>query len=94
MKNLFRRLRERQHVRKLLKERNELIAPTPRYGYVEDRVRWLNAQLALAVKKNDPAEVERLTPLCVAAREEFRALVAANKLSNDRARARLLVGVR
>jgi hypothetical protein len=94
MKRFFTRLRDRQHLRKINKEKHELISPTPRYGYTEARVRWLNARLALAVKNNDLEEVERLKPLCVAAREEFQALLAANKLSNDRARAGLLVGVR
>jgi hypothetical protein len=76
VKNLFTRPRDRQHLRKLNKEKHELIGPTPRCGDTKARVSWLNAQLALAVKNNDRAEVERLTPLCLGAREEFKALVA------------------
>jgi hypothetical protein len=98
MKSFFRRLRDRQHLRKLNKEKHGLIGPTPRCGDTKARVRWLNAALHRAIKSGDLAEVERLTPLCFAAREEFKALLAfkdtENKRVNDRVRTRLLVGVR
>jgi hypothetical protein len=99
MKILSARPRGRQHLRKLRgNERRELISPTPRYGYTEARVRWLNEALHRAIKIGDHTEVERLTPICLEARKEFEALLAfkdtENKRVNDRARSRLLVGVR
>jgi hypothetical protein len=84
MKSYFTRLRERQHLRKLKKERRELLARQPHWDDTRARVRWLNAQLALAVKNNDRAEAERLMPLCVAAREEFKALLAFEDAENKR----------
>jgi hypothetical protein len=98
VKSYFGRLRDRRHLRKLNKEKHELIGPTPRCGDTRARVRWLNAALHRALKNGDRTEVERLTPLCLAARKEFEALLAfkhtENKRVNDRARAGLLVGVR
>jgi hypothetical protein len=84
MKSYFTRLRERQHLRKLKKERHELLARQPHWDDTRARVRWLNAQLALAVKNNDRAEAERLMPLCVAARDEFKALLAFEDAENKR----------
>ena len=94
MKSFFTRLRDRRNLRKLNKEKHELIAPTPRCDDAEARVRWLNAALHRAIKNGDRAEVERLTPLAIAAREEFKALQAENQQGNERARAGLLAGVR
>lgn len=98
MKSFFSRRRDRHHLRKLNKEKHELIAPTSRCDDAETRVRWLNAQLALAVKNHDRAEIERLTPLCLAAREEFKQLLAikdaGNKRINDHAQASSVAGVR
>jgi len=98
MKRFFTRLRDRRHMRKLNREKHELIAPAPRCGDTRARVAWLNAALARAIKNGDRAEVERLTPLCLAAREEFRALLAfkdaENKRRNDGAPASLVTGVR
>jgi hypothetical protein len=81
MKSFFARLRDRRHVQKLNKEKEELIGPTPRCGDVEARVRWLNAALARATKNRDHAEVERLTPLVLAAREEFKALLVSEDVA-------------
>jgi hypothetical protein len=83
MKSYFPRLRDRHHLRKLNKEKKELIGLTPRCGDTKARVRWLNAQLALAVKNNDHAEVERLTPICVAARKEYTALLAIENAGSN-----------
>jgi hypothetical protein len=98
MKGYFGRLRDRRHLRKLNKEKQQLIGPTPRWSDTEARVRWFNEALHRAMKNGDHAEVERLTPLCLAARVDFKALLAfkdaENKRVNDRARAGLLTGVR
>jgi hypothetical protein len=97
MKAFFGRTRDRQRLRRLRKERKKLLARKPQWDDTTARVRWLNAQLALAVKNDDRVEVERLTPLVSAARADFKALLAfkdtQNKRSNDRARAGMLVGV-
>jgi hypothetical protein len=85
-------------LRKLNKEKHELIGPMPRCDDAKDRIRWLNAALARAIKNGDRAEVERLTPLCFAAREEFKTLRAFENSENERVTAeaglRKLVGVR
>jgi len=98
MRAFFGRTRDRQRLRRLRKERKKLLARKPQWDDTTARVRWLNAQLALAVKNDDRAEVERLTPLVSAAREDFKALLAfkdaENKRVNDRARAGLSAGVR
>jgi hypothetical protein len=84
MKSFFARLRERRLLRKLNKEKQELIGSTPRCGDTEARVRWLNAALHRAIKNRDRAEIERLTPLCSAAREEFTALLASKGAEEKR----------
>jgi hypothetical protein len=84
MKSYFTRLRERQHLRKLKKERHELLARQPQWDDTRARVRWLNAQLALAVKNNDREEAERLMPLCIAAREDFKAILVFEDAENKR----------
>jgi hypothetical protein len=81
MRSSFTRPRDRQHLRKLNKERRELIAPTPRSADAEARVRWLNAELHRATKSGDRAEVERLTPICLAAREEFKEVLLRSRLT-------------
>jgi hypothetical protein len=90
MKSYFSRLRDRQRLRRLKKERNELVARQPHWDDTRARVRWLNATLALAVKNNDREEAERLMPLCIAAREEFKTLLAFEDAENKRVAA--LVG--
>jgi hypothetical protein len=84
VKSFFSRLRDRQHLRKLQKERHELLARQPKWDDTRARVRWLNAQLALAVKNNDRAEAERLMPLCIAARDEFKKVLAFEDAENKR----------
>jgi hypothetical protein len=83
VKSYFARLRDRQHLRKLNKQKQELIGSTPRCGDVKARVRWLNAALHRAIKNGDRAEAERLEPLCFAAREEFKALLAFGNAGNN-----------
>jgi hypothetical protein len=84
MKPFFGRTRDRLHLRKLRKERKKLLARKPQWDDTRARVRWLNAQLALAVKNNDREEAERLMPLCIAVREEFNALLAFEDAENKR----------
>jgi hypothetical protein len=84
MKSYFTRLRDCQHLRKLNKEKQELIGPAPRCNDAEARVRCLNVALHRAIKNGDQAEVERLTPICLAARAEFRTLVAFKDAENKR----------
>jgi hypothetical protein len=84
VKSYFGRLRDRQHLRKLQKERNELIARQPRWDDTKARVCWLNAALHRATKNGDRAEVERLTPLVFKAREEFKTLLAFENSENER----------
>jgi hypothetical protein len=74
VKTFFAKLRDRQHLRKLNKEKQELLGRKPHWDDTRCRVSWLNARLALAIKSNDQEEIERLTPICHAAREEFRTL--------------------
>ena len=64
---------DRRHLKKLNKERAELLGPAVAHADTKARVEWLNAKLALAVKRNDCEEIERLTPLCLEAREELKA---------------------
>jgi hypothetical protein len=74
VKTFFAKLRDRQHLRKLNKEKQELLGRKPHWDDTRSRVSWLNAQLARAEKQNSLEEAERLRPLVFAAREEFRLL--------------------
>ena len=74
MKTFSAKLRDRQHLRRLNKEKLELIGPTLPRDDTRERLAWPNTQLSRAVKNNDHAEIERLVPICHAAREEFKLL--------------------
>jgi hypothetical protein len=84
MKSFFTRLRDRQHLRKLKKELAESLERKPHWEDTRDRVRWLNARLALAIKNNDREEAERVMPLCIAAGEEFEAILVLENSENGR----------
>lgn len=73
MKMFFSKTRAREHLRKLNREKHELTGPVVSREDTKARVQWLNARLALAQKRDDREEVERLAPLCLEAREEFKA---------------------
>jgi len=80
------RQRDRRYIQKLNREKETLLpVSAPLRHDVRDRVAWLNAQLALATKNNDREEIERLEPICLAAREEFRALIAVEKSESPQA---------
>jgi hypothetical protein len=80
----FAKLRARQQIRKIEKELCDFQDRAPVWAEARTKVRWLDAQLAIAIENDDHTAAARLMPLCQLADAAFKKILALEDAENKR----------